>query len=42
MKPRSDGGLALDRFTASAVLPALMVACLPAFTQRPAKGVHGA
>jgi uncharacterized membrane-anchored protein len=41
-KPRTDGGLALDRFTASAVLLAFMVACLLAFTQRPAKGAHGA
>jgi uncharacterized membrane-anchored protein len=41
-KPRSDGGLALDRLTASAVLLAFMVACLLAFTQRPAKDAHGA
>ena len=41
-KPRSDGGLALDRFTASAVLLSFMVVCLLAFTQRPAKGAHGA
>ena len=41
-KPHASGGLALDRFTASAVLLAFMVACLLAFTQRPAKGAHGA
>jgi uncharacterized membrane-anchored protein len=40
-KPRADGGLALDRFTASAVLAGFMIACLVAFTQRPAAKVHG-
>lgn len=41
-KPHANGGLALDRFTASAMLLAFMVACLIAFTQRPAKRAHGA
>ena len=41
-KPRADGGLALDRFTASAVLAGFMIACLIAFTQRPAAKAHGA
>jgi uncharacterized membrane-anchored protein len=41
-KPRADGGLALDRFTASAVLAAFMIACLFAFTQKPAAKTHGA
>jgi uncharacterized membrane-anchored protein len=40
-KPRADGGLALDRFTASAVLAAFMVACLLAFSQKPAARAHG-
>ncbi|HEY4067000.1 MAG TPA: hypothetical protein VGM74_08915 [Burkholderiaceae bacterium] len=40
-KPRANGGLALDRFTASAVLVAFMVVCLLAFTQRAAKRAHG-
>jgi len=40
-KPRANGGLALDRFTASAVLAAFMIACLFAFTQRPATKAHG-
>src|SRR3569623_154480 len=40
-KPRASGGLALDRFTASAVLAAFMLACLFAFTQRPATKAHG-
>ena len=40
-KPRADGGLALDRFTASAVLAAFMIVCLFAFTQRPAAKAHG-
>jgi uncharacterized membrane-anchored protein len=40
-KPRADGGLALDRFTASAVLAAFMIACLFAFTQKPATRAHG-
>jgi uncharacterized membrane-anchored protein len=41
-KPHADGGLALDRFTASAVLGGFMIACLVAFTQRPAAKAHGA
>ena len=41
-KPRADGGLALDRFTASAALAAFMIACLLAFTQKPAAKTHGA
>jgi uncharacterized membrane-anchored protein len=41
-KPRANGGLALDRFTASAVLIGFMVVCLLAFAQRPAKEAHGA
>ena len=40
-KPRADGGLALDRFTASAVLAAFMIACLLAFNQKPASRAHG-
>jgi uncharacterized membrane-anchored protein len=40
-KPRAQGGLALDRFTASAVLAAFMIACLLAFTQKPATRAHG-
>jgi uncharacterized membrane-anchored protein len=40
-KPRANGGLALDRFTASAVLAAFMIACLFVFTQRPATKAHG-
>jgi uncharacterized membrane-anchored protein len=40
-KPRASGGLALDRFTASAVLAAFMVVCLLAFTQRAAARPHG-
>jgi uncharacterized membrane-anchored protein len=40
-KPRADGGLALDRFTASAVLAAIIIACLLAFTQKPATRAHG-
>ena len=40
-KPRANGGLALDRFTASAVLAAFMIACLFAFTQKPATRAHG-
>ena len=40
-KPRANGGLALDRFTASAALAAFMIACLLAFTQRPATRAHG-
>jgi uncharacterized membrane-anchored protein len=41
-KPRADGGLALDRFVASALLAAFMIACLLAFTQKPAAKAHGA
>ena len=40
-KPRAQGGLALDRFTASAVLAAFMIVCLLAFTQKPATRAHG-
>jgi uncharacterized membrane-anchored protein len=40
-KPRANGGLALDRFTASAVLAAFMVVCLLVFVQRPATRPHG-
>ncbi|MBV8393672.1 MAG: hypothetical protein JOY81_10875 [Alphaproteobacteria bacterium] len=40
-KPQANGGLALDRFTASAVLAAFMIACLLAFTQRSATRAHG-
>jgi uncharacterized membrane-anchored protein len=40
-KPRASGGLALDRFTASAVLAAFMIACILLFTQRPASYPHG-
>jgi uncharacterized membrane-anchored protein len=40
-KPRIDGGLALDRFTASAVLGGFMIVCLLAFAQRPAPRAHG-
>ncbi|MBL6618369.1 MAG: hypothetical protein ISP49_08335 [Reyranella sp.] len=41
-KSRASGGLALDRFTASAVLIGSMVACLLTFAQRPARAAHGA
>ncbi len=40
-KPRADGGLALDRFTASAVLAAFMIVCILVFAQRPATRPHG-
>jgi len=40
-KPRANGGLALDRFTASAVLAAFMIVCLLVFAQRPATRPHG-
>jgi uncharacterized membrane-anchored protein len=40
-KPHADGGLALDRTIASAVLVAFMVVCLLAFAQRPAQRAHG-
>lgn len=36
-KPTDAGGLALDRFTASAVLLAFMIACIVLFPQRPVK-----
>lgn len=40
-KPRANGGLALDRFTASAVIAAFMIVCLLVFVQRPATRPHG-
>jgi len=40
-KPRANGGLALDRFTASAVIAAFMIVCLLVFAQRPATRPHG-
>ncbi|HEY2231120.1 MAG TPA: hypothetical protein VGI22_25965 [Xanthobacteraceae bacterium] len=40
-KPRADGGLALDRFTASAVLAAFMILCILLFAQRAASGPEG-
>jgi len=40
-KPRDSGGLALDRFTASAVLAGFMILCLALFAQRAAKGPEG-
>ena len=39
-KPRASGGLALDRFTASAVLAAFMIACILLFARRPASRPH--
>jgi uncharacterized membrane-anchored protein len=39
-KPTSAGGLALSRFTASAVLLAFIVACIFIFPQRAAKQAH--
>lgn len=39
-KPISDGGLALSRYTASAVLVALISICIFAFSHKPAKRVH--
>lgn len=39
-KPRNAGGLALSRYTASAVLAALMVGCILIFKQRAAKQTH--
>ena len=39
-KPVSNGGLALNRFTASAVLLGLMVACIAIFPQRAARHGH--
>jgi uncharacterized membrane-anchored protein len=40
-KPRDSGGLALDRFTASAVLAGFMIFCLVLFAQRAAKVPEG-
>jgi uncharacterized membrane-anchored protein len=40
-KPIANGGLALDRFTASAVLAAFMLVCIAFFAQRPATRPHG-
>jgi uncharacterized membrane-anchored protein len=40
-KPRANGGLALDRFTASAVIVAVMIGCIVVFAQRPATRPHG-
>ena len=37
-KPHDHGGLALSRYVASAVLVALMLACILIFPQRPARG----
>lgn len=39
-KPVSDGGLALSRYTASAVLLVFMVACILLFKQRAARTAH--
>jgi uncharacterized membrane-anchored protein len=39
-KPRDHGGLALSRYTASATLFALVVACIVVFPQRSAKKAH--
>lgn len=39
-KPISKGGLALSRYTASAVLLALIATCIWVFPQRPAKQAH--
>ena len=39
-KPTDAGGLDLSRFGASAVLIALIVACITAFPQRPARAQH--
>jgi uncharacterized membrane-anchored protein len=39
-KPLADGGLALSRFAASAVLIGFILACILAFKQRPAEKVH--
>jgi uncharacterized membrane-anchored protein len=39
-KPHADGGLALDRYTASGVLLAFIVICLLVFRQRPAQRAH--
>ena len=40
-KPLADGGLEIDRLYASAVLAALMIACIFLFEQRPGRH-HGA
>lgn len=39
-KPHEHGGLALSRFTASAVLLVFMVACIAIFPQRAARSAH--
>lgn len=39
-KPTSQGGLALSRYSASAVLLGLILFCIFAFSHRPAKRVH--
>jgi uncharacterized membrane-anchored protein len=39
-KPHAEGGLALSRYTASAILLGLIVACLLVFKQRPARQGH--
>lgn len=39
-KPIASGGLALDRFSASAVLLGIIVACIVCFKQRPASAHH--
>jgi uncharacterized membrane-anchored protein len=40
-KPVADGGMALSRFTASAVLAAIIVVCVMVLPQRAARGPHG-
>jgi uncharacterized membrane-anchored protein len=37
-KPVNEGGLALSRYSASAALVAIIIACILAFPQRAAKG----
>jgi uncharacterized membrane-anchored protein len=39
-KPHNKGGLALDRFSASATLLALIMVCIFAFSHKPAKQGH--
>jgi len=39
-KPLASGGLALSRYSATAVLVALIVACVIAFPQRAARSAH--
>jgi uncharacterized membrane-anchored protein len=39
-KPLAAGGLALSRYTASAVLLVFILACLAIFPQRPARQAH--